>query len=275
MNLPEISIIVPCYNQAEYLDECLQSVLNQTFQNWECIIVNDGSPDNTEEKAEKWAQKDARFKYLNKENGGLSSARNAGIEIAKGEWILPLDSDDKIGNKYLELASHEFNHNYTLIYCKAEFFGEMEGPWELRKYSYADLLLKNHIFCSAFYKKEDWIKANGYDSAFIYGMEDWDFWLSILNPNSQVLQLNYNGFYYRRKEESMDILLYESQRKILFSSTLVYTKHLTKYLPLNKNPISNFNLQLQNVKNIDRIKNEVNKNYLTKLLYKFIEKLNS
>ena len=97
-----ISVIVPCYNQAQYLDECLQSVLDQTYTDWECIIVNDGSPDHTEEIAKKWVEKDARFRYLFKENGGLSSARNAGIEIAKGEWILPLDADDKIGNQYLE-----------------------------------------------------------------------------------------------------------------------------------------------------------------------------
>lgn len=83
---PLISVIVPCYNQAQYLDECLQSVYDQTYQNWECIIVNDGSPDNTEEIVLQWTKKDARFNYLKKENGGLSSARNAGIDIAKGEF---------------------------------------------------------------------------------------------------------------------------------------------------------------------------------------------
>ncbi|HAO28647.1 MAG TPA: glycosyltransferase family 2 protein, partial [Chryseobacterium indologenes] len=82
--MPTISIIVPCYNQAIYLDECLQSVLDQTYGNWECIIVDDGSPDNTKEVTEKWIEKDNRFIYLHKENGGLSSARNAGIEAAKG-----------------------------------------------------------------------------------------------------------------------------------------------------------------------------------------------
>jgi glycosyltransferase involved in cell wall biosynthesis len=64
--MPEISIIVPCYNQAQYLDECLQSVLNQTYQDWECIIVDDGSPDNTEKVVKKWIEKDSRFQYLKK-----------------------------------------------------------------------------------------------------------------------------------------------------------------------------------------------------------------
>ena len=64
--MPLISVVVPCYNQAQYLDECLQSVLNQTYQDWECIIVNDGSSDNTEKIAKKWVSKDPRFKYLYK-----------------------------------------------------------------------------------------------------------------------------------------------------------------------------------------------------------------
>ncbi len=93
---PLISVIVPCYLQAEYLDECLQSVYDQTYSNWECIIVNDGSLDNTEEIAKRWLEKDNRFRYIYKENGGLSSARNAGIREAKGEWIQFLDSDDMI-----------------------------------------------------------------------------------------------------------------------------------------------------------------------------------
>ena len=79
MTSPKISIIVPCYNQAQYLDECLQSALDQTFQNWECIIINDGSPDETEEFAKNWTEKDARFLYFKKENGGVSFARNFGI----------------------------------------------------------------------------------------------------------------------------------------------------------------------------------------------------
>ena len=95
---PLISVIVPCYNQAQYLDECLQSVLNQIYTDWECIIVNDGSPDHTEEVAKKWLEKDSRFRYIYKETGGLSSARNAGIKIAKGEWIQFLDCDDFISS---------------------------------------------------------------------------------------------------------------------------------------------------------------------------------
>ena len=128
---PLISIIVPCYNQARYLDECLQSVLEQTYQNWECIIVNDGSPDSTEAVALKWTAQDPRFRYVLKKNGGLSSARNAGIEVAGGQWILPLDADDRISNHYLELAEKQFDKGYSIIYCKARLFGTTDMEWLL------------------------------------------------------------------------------------------------------------------------------------------------
>jgi glycosyltransferase involved in cell wall biosynthesis len=98
-----ISIIIPCYNQAQYLDECLGSVLNQTHSDWECIIVNDGSHDNTEEIAGKWCKKDMRFRYIKKVNGGLSSARNSGLKKANGDYIQFLDSDDIIANNKFEL----------------------------------------------------------------------------------------------------------------------------------------------------------------------------
>lgn len=224
MKQPLISVIVPCYNQAQFLDECMQSVLEQTYQNWECIIVNDGSPDNTEEVALEWTKKDVRFIYLKKDNGGLSSARNAGIEKAKGEWILPLDCDDKIGNQYLELAQKEFKNDYTIIYCKSHYFGDKSGEWALPKFSLTGLATQNIIFCTAFYKKEDWQKVGGYDIDMIYGLEDWEFWIHILKPDSEVLQLDYLGFYYRIKAQSMLIELIDERQTQMVRN--IERKHL-------------------------------------------------
>ena len=202
---PLISIIVPCYNQAQYLDECLQSVLEQTYENWECIIVNDGSPDDTEVVAKKWLEKDSRFQYLYKKNGGLSSARNAGIKIAKGEYILPLDADDKIGSKYGELALKEFDkdQNLKVVYCLAEKFGDESGSWGLKDFSLLNLSKKNMIFCTSFFRKKDWVEVGGYDVNMIYGLEDWDFWISILKKGGNVIRLNEVCFYYRIKNVSM------------------------------------------------------------------------
>ena len=102
MKHPLVSIIVPCYNQAQYLSEALESVLQQTYTDWECIIVNDGSPDNTDIIVKDWLQRDNRFKYLYKDNGGLSSARNFGIENSNGTYILLLDADDKYHHTFIE-----------------------------------------------------------------------------------------------------------------------------------------------------------------------------
>ena len=224
MSSPLISIIVPCYNQAQYLDECLQSVLDQTYQDWECIIVNDGSPDDTEEVAKKWLDKDVRFKYLHKENGGLSSARNAGIEIAEGEWILPLDADDKIGNLYLKLAEKEFAKDYTVIYCEAEYFGDKSGLWELPDYNIKALATGNPIFCTAFFKKSDWEKVGGYDMNMTFGLEDWEFWISLLKGNNKAYRVPEVCFFYRIKAQSM-ITRFHSENKIKMLK-YIEVKHL-------------------------------------------------
>jgi len=231
--MPKISIIVPCYNQAQYLDECLQSVENQTFADWECIVVNDGSPDNTEEVAQCWTKKDSRFRYIKKENGGLSSARNFGIENASGEWILPLDADDKIGKKYFELAQQKFADGYKLIYCKAEFFGDQTGEWAQPQYNYFNLLRGNYIFCTAFFRKNDWKKTEGYDKNLIYGREDWDFWLSLLELNDNAIQIDYTGFFYRRKQVSMDKSINQNPEQLNFTLDYIQKKHAKKYAEIN------------------------------------------
>lgn len=230
---PLISIIVPCYKQAQYLSECLQSVTDQTYQNWECIIVDDGSPDNTENIAKTWCLKDKRIKYLYKDNGGLSAARNTGIAIAQGEWILPLDADDKIAAQYLELAVQviENDDKVGIIYCEAEFFGDKSGKWELETYNFEKLLIKNQIFCSAFYKKEDWHRIGGYDENMIYGYEDWEFWINLINiTKPKVKQISDIGFYYRIKSDSMNTNLNSFLKKKFDMEMYVIQKHSDLYL---------------------------------------------
>jgi cellulose synthase/poly-beta-1,6-N-acetylglucosamine synthase-like glycosyltransferase len=200
-----ISIIVPCYNQAQYLDECLQSVYSQTCEDWECIIINDGSPDNTQDVANKWVVKDSRFRYYEIENSGVSSARNFGINQATGNWILPLDGDDKIGNNYLLLAKKEMQNNSTIIYCKAQYFGEKTGEFALEHFTKYELLYSNKIFCTAFFKKEFWENLQGYDETMKDGYEDWEFWIRIIfnkNFKIKIKKLNYVGFFYRIKKVS-------------------------------------------------------------------------
>ena len=143
-----VSVIVPCYNQAIYLPEALNSLLAQTYQCWEAIVVNDGSPDETEKVALEYTRKDSRIKYVFKENGGLSSARNKGIELAQGEFILPLDADDIIHPEYMEKAMEAFEDNpfLKLVFCRGVFFGVKNKVWNLRYEGYEELLQRNHIF---------------------------------------------------------------------------------------------------------------------------------
>lgn len=97
-----ISVIVPVYKSEKYLDRCVQSILSQTYQDFELILVDDGSPDGSPILCDKWAEKDSRVHVIHKKNGGASSARNAGLAIAKGKWVFFSDSDDWIDNKALE-----------------------------------------------------------------------------------------------------------------------------------------------------------------------------
>lgn len=98
---PEISVIVPVYKVVNYVETCLNSILEQTFTNWECIIVDDGSPDKSGEICDRFVELDNRFKVVHKPNGGLSSARNAGLAIAAGKYIAFVDSDDWVDKNYL------------------------------------------------------------------------------------------------------------------------------------------------------------------------------
>lgn len=240
-----VSIIVPCYNQSHHLDEALQSVVEQTSTDWECIIVDDGSPDQTAEVANRWIKKDSRFKYLYKENGGLSSARNAGIKQAHGEFILPLDADDKISTNYVELAINAFRDDNTIkvVYCQAEKFGDEEGSWKLPSFLIRDLCFYNMIFCSAFFRKKDWESVGGYDENMIYGLEDWEFWIALLKKGGSVKHLEEIGFYYRISHNSMSKQL--DAFKIQKSAEYLSIKHADFYVNQLGSFLSMYNENLQ------------------------------
>lgn len=115
-----LSIIVPVYKVEKYLRQCLDSIVNQTYENLEIILIDDGSPDNCGKICDEYAQRDNRIKVIHKENGGLSSARNIGTQIAKGEYITYVDSDDWLDkNMYSELISALEKYNLDMVRCEA------------------------------------------------------------------------------------------------------------------------------------------------------------
>lgn len=111
VNNPKISIIVPVYKVEKYLRQCVDSILGQTFEDWECILIDDGSPDDSGSICDEYAQKDSRFRVIHKENGGVSSARNVGISQMKGEFVCFFDADDELYNHSLAVLSEAITGN--------------------------------------------------------------------------------------------------------------------------------------------------------------------
>lgn len=109
--MPKVSIIVPIYKVEDYLHKCINSVLNQTYQDWELLLIDDGSPDNSGTICDEYAKLEPKLRVFHKENGGVSSARNTGIQAAKGDWIMFLDADDWISEDCLEVCINEVTEN--------------------------------------------------------------------------------------------------------------------------------------------------------------------
>lgn len=120
-----ISVIVPVYKVEKYLNKCIESIVNQSYMNIEIIIVDDGSPDNCPKICDEWAKKDSRIKVIHQKNGGLSSARNTGINIAKGQYLSFIDSDDYVDKKFIEsLYKAIKQENAEMSICEFYEFNE-------------------------------------------------------------------------------------------------------------------------------------------------------
>jgi len=204
-----VSVIVPCYNHAQFLSVALESVLEQTYENWECIIVNDGSPDNTETIAQDWCKKDSRFNYYYKENGGLSSARNYGIEKAKGDYILILDSDDKFNTTFIDKAVKVLDENekigivscWGIRFTDNDYYGEFKPDGK----NLDDFLFKNAAIGNSLIRKKSWSAVNGYDEAMKKGYEDWEFYIRVSKAGWETKIIEETLFYYRQHKVSMRI----------------------------------------------------------------------
>jgi glycosyltransferase involved in cell wall biosynthesis len=233
------------------LTECLESVLQQTFQNWECIIIDNASTDNTKQVTNSFIKKDARFKYIYSAEKGVSLARNTGIKNSIGKYILPLDADDKIAKSYIEKAVEVLNKNETIkvVYCNAMFFGAVNRDWILPEFSIKNILIENIIFCSALFRKKDFDSTNGYNERMVEGFEDWDFWLSILKNDIEVFKLPETYFFYRVKESSrnhdLDI---QKQKKLRLQ---IYQNHKKLYNSVLEN--SDFVFEFYELQNKHKI----------------------
>lgn len=203
---PTISIITACYNHGIYLDDAFSSIKLEKYNNlFEYIIVDDGSTDLfTLAKLDELEKKGSIVIHQN--NQGLGAARNAGIKISRGKYIIPLDCDNKINPEVIIEASKilEADEKISVVYSDAEYFGDIQGRWIVGPFNHLKLINGNYIDACALFKKSSWDLTNGYDTNMpSMGHEDWDFWLNIYFNNGKFKYLPKIGYYYRKTEESM------------------------------------------------------------------------
>ena len=229
--MPKVSIIIPCYNQGKYVAEAINSALRQTFKDIEIVCVNDGSTDNSVEIIKSFENKYKNFIFLNnEENRGVIYSRNFAIKNCNGTYILPLDADDIIEPTYVEKAVKilDNNPNIGIVYCKAKIFGNYDKYWNLKPFNKSDILYENCIFCSALFRKSDFIKIGGYNNNMKYGCEDYDLWLSFIEQGLEVFQINEILFSYRQYDETSRTTISLKNKKEIWNNLI--KNHINLYL---------------------------------------------
>lgn len=212
----KITVIIPVYKVEEYLDKCVQSVVKQTYKNLEIILVDDGSPDNCPKMCDDWAKKDARIKVIHKENGGLSSARNAGLDIATGEYITFLDSDDYIDLEMIEtLYTQVRRFSADVAMCRFKFVypnGEEKNIYieddEVTVHNQLDLvnlLLENRdtslvLSCAKLYKKSIFDKLR-FEMGKLH--EDEFILLDVIERTNSLIIVNKCFYNYLKRPDSI------------------------------------------------------------------------
>lgn len=202
--MPKVSVVIPCYNQGKYLDEAVGSILAQSYDDYEIIVVDDGSTEQATQDLLRGYER-PKTRVFRIKNQGVSAARNFGIEQAHGACVLCLDADDMIGPTYFEQAVPvlDAQPRVGIVYCEARYFGAFEGRVPLPPFETVEMLSHNIIFNAAMFRKEDWTACGGYNMNMVYGWEDWDLWLSILEFGRTVHRIPEILFFYRIKESDV------------------------------------------------------------------------
>lgn len=195
-----VSVIIPAYNYGHYLAECIQSVRAQSYADWEAIIVDDGSTDDTEEVASKLVREGGgKISFHRLANQGVAAARNTGIERSNGEFILPLDADDALNPDALEklVAAIHKKPSYGFAFCGLENYGALPGEadhWYPGPFFPARIPQENPAACTSLWRKELWQKGVKYRKLIF---EDWDLWLQIVAQGYEGIYVPHKLFKYR------------------------------------------------------------------------------
>ncbi len=226
---PLVSVIIPLYNAAPYITEALESVLASTYRPIEIVVVNDGSTDKGEEVAARYAKEHSEIRLFSQPNAGVSAARNHAIREARGEYILPLDADDKIGSTYITHAVEAMHEGVRVVGCRAEFFGERQGEWKLPPFSHELLARRNMIPITSLFRKADWIATGGFCEEEIY-REDWSFWVSLMELGGTYIRLDEVGLYYRVLPHSRRRQAKAQKRTIVDAMNRLHPAYMERYL---------------------------------------------
>ena len=225
--MSQVTVIITSYNKAPFLKEAIDSCLNQTYKDFELLIIDDGSSDNSLEIIESYSE-EPRVRILTQENKGVIYTRNRAIKEAKGDYVLQLDGDDKLGVDFLSesVPILEKESQVSIVYFGTEFIGEKSGVWNLGEYSLKKQLTTNLIVVSSLFRRSDYFLTEGYRDEFKSGLEDWDFWLSIIELGGEVRQLKSVNFFYR--------ILNNSRNNSIPNETLlkqkIFENHSSLYL---------------------------------------------
>lgn len=229
--MERVSVIMPCYNDGQYIEEALYSLRAQTYLNWELIVIDDGSDEPETLRVLEQLEEMPYVRLLHTNHVRPAGARNAGIQAARGTYILPLDADDTIEPTYMEKAVKILNEDphVGVVYCKADLFGEQSGPWGLPDYSLRAMLQDNIVFVTSMFRREDWERVGGFNTNMHAGMEDYDFWLSILELDREVVQIPEVLFHYRIKPKSRTTGFQNSVEQIKDTYHTLYHNHTALY----------------------------------------------
>ncbi|MCM1129008.1 MAG: glycosyltransferase family 2 protein [Oxalobacter formigenes] len=256
-HMPQISIIVPIYNAEKYLSECLDSILLQTFTDFEIICVNDGSTDNSAKILEKYKKLDKRIKIITHKNQGVVFARNNAIKKAKGEFIYILDSDDIIEETTLEKSYKAITAGKgDIITCRVFNFGRNSGG-ELRfpTPNKRNMATGNCLVNAALFRKKLFDKSGGFDTTFTKGIEDYDFYLNACyRQNAKFYRIPEILFFYRKKpiNESRQLQFEKYHYEKLTNKLNIKYPEIKKYRVLKK--ICEFLFHIRHKKNLIIIK---------------------
>lgn len=213
---PLVTVVIPIYNSDDYLAQTIDWVLESSYKDIEIILVDDGSTDKSALIAKNYVDKFDNIFFYGQKNQGVSVARNLGISKAKGKYIIPVDSDDMICDRYIEEAVKvlESNPEVKVVTAEGEYFGQKTGPRKLPDFDLNLLARKNILHVSALYRKSDWERIGGYCKELL-GREDWDFWISMLKDGGEVFKLPFIGYKYRIRTNSKRIRTRKLKKQII------------------------------------------------------------